>query len=89
MPFLESVEEGLEKAKELQNTIGDDLDPQNEQDKEECCEIGTKDHPDYALLDPANLENSDDTRSGLFKTIELTSDERLINRTESLDKDQR
>ena len=37
MEFLESVEEGLEKAKELQeNMMGDEMDPQNQQDNDEC-----------------------------------------------------
>ena len=56
MEFLESVEEGLEKAKEMQNTIGDELDPQNEQDMDECQAEGVTDHPDFVQSDPQNFK---------------------------------
>ena len=90
MEFLESVEEGLEKAKELQNTIGDELDPQNEQDLDECQAEGVKDHPDFVQSDPQNLQTqSDTTPTGLFKTVNLLSDEHRCQLTEKLDDDQR
>ena len=69
MPFLESVEEGLEKAQELINTIGDEMDPQNEQERDECEAEGVKDHPDYSHIDPDNLpQQENEASSGLFKT---------------------
>ena len=55
MPFLESVEEGLERATG-QNTLGDELDPQKEQDKAECEAEGCQDHPDFELINPNNLD---------------------------------
>ena len=61
MEFLESVEEGLEKAKELQNTIGDELDPQNEQDMDECQAEGVVYHPDFVPSDPQNLPTQSET----------------------------
>jgi hypothetical protein len=47
MPFLVAVEEGIEAAHELNNTVGNDLDPQNEQDCLECQDIGLEDNPDF------------------------------------------
>ena len=76
MEHLESVEEGLEKAKDLQNAIGDELDPQNEQDRAECEDEGILDHPEFLQSDPANSENereAESTSSGLFKTVTLDS----------------
>ena len=91
MEFLESVEEGLEKAKELQNTIGDELDPQNEQDMDECQAEGVIDHPDFVQSDPQNLptQSETSTSTGIFKTVKLLSDEQRCQLTEKLDDDQR
>ena len=90
MEFLESVEEGLERAKEIQNEIGDELDPQNEQDKDECEAIGVQDHPDFVSMDPTNIEDSSErNNTGIFKTVKLLSDEQLTQNTEKLDNDQR
>ena len=73
MPFLESVEDGIEKAKE-QNTIGDEMDPQNEQDREECEAEGYQDHPDFVCIDPNNLNIETETsNTGLFKTVSIDS----------------
>ena len=91
MEFLESVEEGLEKAKEFQqNIIGDQIDPQNEQDKAECEAEGVQDHPDYILSDPSNLQQEAEvTSTALFKTITIDSDNQLIQLTHMLDADQK
>ena len=88
LPFVESVEEGLEQAKE-QNIIGDELDPQNEQDRSECEAEGLIDHPDFAWIDPDNLETEKETSStGLFKTVIIDSEENLHRQTQKLDPDQ-
>ena len=56
MPFIESVEEGLEKARE-QSNIGDELDPQNEQDRAECEAEGISENPDFACIDLDNVDS--------------------------------
>ena len=92
MEHLESVEDGLERAKELQNTIGDMLDPQNEQDQAECEAEGVQDNPDFVSCDPLNIAEDQEVSSsipGLFKTVTLEADENLIELTNSLDMDQR
>ena len=90
MEFLESVEEGLEKAKEMQSDVGDALDPQNEQDKDDCIEIGVQDHPDFVSRDPINLDTqAEGSNTGLFKTVALMPNDQLYQTTESLDSDQR
>ena len=73
MEFLESVEEGMQKAQELiQNTAGDELDPQGEQDKDECEAEGVRDHPDFVFSDPGNFDKEVESAStGLFKTVTL------------------
>ena len=91
MEFLESVEEGLEKAKEmLQNSAGDLLDPQGEQDKDECEAEGVAENPDFIASDPGNLENVEETSSsGIFKTVPLCSENEMEEMTNQLDEDQR
>ena len=79
MPFLETVEEGMEAAyQESKNTIGDMLDPENEQDRIECEDIGLEDNPDFAVKDFSDLLEEDETApKGLFKTVTLSSDEEI------------
>ena len=88
MPFIESVEYGLEQARE-QNIIGDELDPQNEQDRAECEAEGFHDNPNFALSDPDNLDvERESSNTGLFKTVTIDSDENLHKLTQKLDPDQ-
>ena len=47
MPFIESVQEGMETAHTMKSTIGEELDPQNEQDRLECEAIGLENNPDW------------------------------------------
>ena len=83
MPFLESVEEGLEQANE-QNDIGDEMDPQNEQDRIECEAEGLQDNPDFVWSDPNNLNMEKEASStGLFKTVILDSEENLCKLTDT------
>ena len=89
MPYLESVEEGLEKAK-LSSSIGDELDPQKEQDEAECEAEGISDHPDFVFSDPKNLpQDCEERPHGLFKTVTLESEVELERLTSKLDDDQR
>ena len=88
MPYLESVEEGLEMAK-LNNSIGDELDPQNEQDRAECEAEGVSDNPDYMFKDPNDLPQECEERPrGLFKTVALESEAEMENLISKLDDDQ-
>ena len=93
MPFLDSVEEGLERAKELvQNLVGDELDPQKEQDRDECEAEDIQDNPNFVLSDPANLLDDSERESestGLFKKVTLLSDNEREELTQKLDDDQR
>ena len=89
MEFLESVEEGLERAQELENLIGDELDAQGEQDRDEDSAEGVVDHPDFTHLDPSTFENIPESSSSVFKTVSLSSKEELYNLTNQLDEDQR
>ena len=89
MKYLESVEEGLERAEELNNLIGDDLDPQGEQDKDDDLAEGITDHPDYLHADPNNLEGVPEKTTGLFKSVSLERKEELYQLTNQLDPDQR
>ena len=91
MPFLQSVEEGLERAQELvQNLVGDELNPQKEQDNDECEAEGIQDNPNFLLSDPGNLtENCESESTGLFKKVTLSTDDELEKLTEKLDDDQR
>ena len=79
MPFLEAVEEGMEGAHELYNTIGNQLDPQNEQDRIECEEIGLQDNPDYIARDSSEFLGSEEaaTITGLFKRIVVKPDNEI------------
>ena len=91
MPFLETVEEGMEAAHELRNTIGDELDPQNEQDQLECQEIGIQDNPEYATRDFTGVTDETEALAtpGLFKTIIIKPDEEVFQLIHRMDNDQR
>ena len=61
MPFTEGVEEArhyVEQAmnEERANTIGDDLDPEQEKEIEECLENEEELHPDFVQVNPDELE---------------------------------
>ena len=91
MPFLETVEEGMEAAHELRNTIGDELDPQNELDQLECQEIGIQDNPEYATKDFTGVTDETEALAtpGLFKTISIKTDEEVFQLIHRMDNDQR
>ena len=91
MPFLETVEEGMEAAHELRNTIGDELDPQNELDQLECQEIGIQDNPEYATKDFTGVTDETEALAtpGLFKTISIKTDEEVFQLIHCMDNDQR
>ena len=53
MPFIEDVEEAREKVAALNaEIVGEQLDPENEQDNAECNLIEDEVHPDYEIQHP-------------------------------------
>ena len=91
LPFIESVEEGMEAVHELRNAIGDELDPQNEQDRLEYGHIGLEDDPDYYARDFTGIvdENEPVTTPGLFKTTRLKPDDEIYKLIHRMDDAQR
>ena len=91
MPFLEIVEEGIAAAHEHEeNTIGDVLNPQNQQDDDDCEEMGLEENPTFAGRDPSEfLDETDIPTTGLFKKVVTNSEEELNKLTYKLDNEQR
>ena len=90
MPFLENVEEGMAAAHDFRDSLGAELDPQNEQDRLECEDIGLEDNPEYAAKDFEGITNeNDEFNRGLFKTTTLMPDDTLFPLIHRLDIDQR
>ena len=91
MPFLVAVEEGIEAAHELHNTVGNDLDPQNEQDRLECQDIGLEDNPDFLARDSTEFLESNEAspEKGLFKTTVVKPDNEIFPLIRRMDQDQR
>ena len=67
MEHLESVEEARYFVEELQKNqvedVGDQLDAQNVQDELECMEEDIIEHPDFAHLNPDELETLESNSS--------------------------
>ena len=92
MPHFQKVVDAREKAEEFLSNIGDELDPNKEQDEAECREEGVRDHPDLDILDPTGTLNEDPVISRgdrTFRKIELQSDNVLHDKIRSLDPDQK
>ena len=83
MPFLESVEEAQLRYEEmkaneqnLEEKMGPDLDPQNEQEIADLDDLDEEEHPDYFHIDPDQLDDHPDGEMGpkrVFKKISLPS----------------
>ena len=91
MPFLENVEKGMDEAREMRKDIGDFLDPENEQDRAECEEIGLEDNPEYAARDFEGLFEIDDPTppTGFFKKVTLIPDNTFFPLIRQMDDAQR
>ena len=97
MPFLESVEEAqlmYEQSKEEEeeeddlDDIGAQLDPENEQELGDAEEEGVLEHPEYAHLDPDQVEDHQDDDNGgvrAFKTITIPDPDVLLEQARKLD----
>ena len=84
MPFLESVEEAqliyeemkAQEEQDVQEKMGADLDPENEQEIADLDDEDEEEHPDYYHIDPDQVEDSPTDEVGtrpVFKAIALPS----------------
>ena len=98
MEYLESVEEArlmmAEAEKEMDQflaDIGGALDPQGQQDNDECEDEGQREHPDYLHLDPSLIvePSSNQKKSSPFVRIVVPPQEDLFKKIASLDKYQK
>ena len=96
MPYLESVEEAqlmYEQSKEDEEEddfedIGAQLDPENEQELGDAEEEGVLEHPEYAHLDPDQVEDHPNEDGGgvrAFKSITIPDPDVLLNQARKLD----
>ena len=89
LQYLEPVEKGLERAEELMDSnIGDTIDPELEQDNDDCEDIGVTEHPDFQFKDPSDLDVTKEEVKK-YKAIDLNDDNTLDIMTKNLDEDQR
>ena len=98
MEHLENVEEARFMVEEYarnedkMNEIGEDLDPENEQDISECLFEEQQLHPDFEHLDPRKIKelNTENVRKEkLFKKIEIGNIEELRELSIKMDKYQK
>ena len=91
MPFMNHVEECLEKADEVVNkdNIAESIDPQAAQDDGDCLEEGLVLEGEFVAFDYDKLEETYAEKSdALFKRIEVEGLEQLHERSLHLDVDQ-
>ena len=93
MEFLIDVSEARHFAEEHQRNqeTGEDLDPQGQQEIDDCEYEGIIDHPDYPDLDLEALEQEVRKKANekTYKTIELDSMDILMEKTRKMDYYQR
>ena len=98
MPHMEAVEEArhyveeaMKEMKEQTDNIGDELDPEQEKEVEEC-NIGDDElHPEFQQLNPEGLnfeENSSHTKKTL-RRLEVKTAEEVLGEARKLDKFQK
>ena len=89
MKHLDSMEVGTEKAHDLINSeIGDELDSTFAQDQDDCEHEGFIDHPDFAHIDPLQMDQVNPQKQA-FRLVDLYDMEIVDALTRSLDEDQR
>ena len=70
MPYLKSVVEARAKAHEFLSNIGDEIDPNKEQEEEEDRAEGVRDHPDLGHTDPTDfIEDGQSENDNTFRRI--------------------
>ena len=81
------VEEAMSKVKE----VGDALDPEGEQEIEECINENLYLHPDYEHLDPDELNLQEETirHEKVYRPIEVDNIDVLKEKTRKLDVNQK
>ena len=87
MPFAQGIEEArhyVEQAKQNEeqpeNNVGEELDPEKEQENEECNDGEDQLHPDFAHLNPDDYDfqkDSNQAKRAFRKIIMKTAEERL------------
>ena len=97
IPYAQGVEEArhfIEEARkndQESENVGNQLDPEYEQDVHECQ--GEEDllHPDYVQVNPDDFEIDDKTSQvkKTFRTIELKTSDEILNEARKLDKFQK
>ena len=95
MEFLVDVMEArhfvdqAEKQQDLDD-IATQMDPNNEQDNEDCDDLEAEEHPDYLHANPDSLELQDTlVTKGLFKRIEIPNYGELKQNSRALDEYQK
>ena len=92
MPFLNHVEDSLEKAEQIYNkdNVSETLDPQAAQDNTECEAEGIHDQEQFVAFDFDKIEETYAEKSdALFKRIQLDDMDELNQKTLKLDDDQK
>ena len=94
MPFISGIEEAryfmeeAAKTEKFKTSIGDFLDPQNEQDNSECLDIEEHPHPDFIYLDPDTITYEEKNLQKLKRSLrqfEPRSQDELLNDARRLD----
>ena len=97
MPFSQGVEEARHYVEEAMKktdqdeTIGNRLDPQHEQEIIECQVEEDLLHPDFVQVNPDNLESEDNSVQikKTFRTIQIKTNDELLEEARHLDKFQK
>ena len=90
MEHQESVQEGKSKAEAiLSDAVGEQLDPELEQELQDGELEGMSEHPEYqVLIPPDSIERSSSTRDSYYCPIQLSPIDKLYKQTHKLDKEQ-
>ena len=91
MPYINHVEDKMEKAEEIvnQDNIAETLDPEATKDNAECLDEGNDDTDNFIAFDYDKIEDSyAQGADGGYKRIEVDEIETLTRRTQELDDDQ-
>ena len=92
MPFVNHVEDGLEKAENIYNedNVAETLDPEAAQDNADCEDEGALDQEKFIAFDYDKLEETYAEKSdALFKRVQLDGLDELNQKTLNLDDDQK
>ena len=96
MPFSEGVQEARELVEAMEEAvkdkdIGNELDPEYEQEVVECLDENEEAHPDFIQVDPENLgvEGNLKQIKKTLRGIELKSSDELLLEARNLDQFQK